>query len=101
MLSKSILTAIAVAMLAGLGLASAEEQFITMEGIDAQALDSSELAAITGAEWFYFNRQRGVFSRIAREGDPNILDGFEHGIVCFAGGAPIAIGTGSSHTNPC
>ena len=42
MLTKSILTAIAIALVAGLGSASAGEQFSTLESVQAEALDIIE-----------------------------------------------------------
>ena len=49
MLTKPILTATAIALAAGLGSASAGEQFTTLEGVTAVAMSSSELYGVTGS----------------------------------------------------
>ena len=94
---KSIVAGAAVALVASFGTSSADEdltkadeiragQFFTLAGIDAQALDSSELAAVTGGEWWAFSRMRLVFTRSFDKpphGSTSI-----HGVMCFGGGAP-------------
>jgi len=49
MLTKSILTAAALALVAGLGSASAGQQFTTIADLSPQALSADELAEIRGA----------------------------------------------------
>ncbi len=46
---KSILAGAAIALLAGLGAASAAEQFATLEGVSAETLSPAELARARGA----------------------------------------------------
>ena len=100
---KSIVAGAVVALVASFGTSSAHEdftkadeiravQFVTLADIDAQALDNSELAAVTGAEWWAFNRVRMMFTRSfdkAPRGSTSI-NGITsiHGIMCFGGGAP-------------
>ncbi len=45
---KSILAGAAIALLVGLGAASAAEQFATLDGISAETLSSAELASVKG-----------------------------------------------------
>ncbi len=54
MFTKSILTAAAIALAAGLGSASAGERFATVDGLSAQPLSADELAGVRGAahEWY-------------------------------------------------
>ncbi|MGR3715675.1 MAG: hypothetical protein ACU0B1_02860 [Thermohalobaculum sp.] len=47
---KSILTTAAIALVAGLGSASAGERFATIEGLPIQALSADELAEVRGAD---------------------------------------------------
>ena len=47
--TKSILTAAAIAFVAGLGSASAGGQFITVDGIPAQPIVAEEIANIRGS----------------------------------------------------
>jgi len=72
MLTKSILTAAAIALVAGLGSASAGERFATIEGLPIQALSADELAGVRGAvivlrlhlpggEVFFPGRSRAIF----------------------------------------
>jgi len=49
MLTKTILTATAIALAATIGSASAGEQFTTLEGVTAVAMSSSELHGVTGS----------------------------------------------------
>ena len=49
MLTKSILTAAAIALVAGLGSASAGERFTTIADLSPQALSADELAEVRGA----------------------------------------------------
>ena len=49
MRTKSILTAAAIALVAGLGSASADENFSTIAGLSAQPLSAHELAEVRGA----------------------------------------------------
>ncbi len=94
---KSIVAGAAVALVASFGTSSAHEdfteadeiravQFVTLAGIDAQALDSSELAAVTGAEWWAYSRVRGMFTR-SFDKPPHGSTSW-HGVMCFGGGAP-------------
>ncbi|MGR3718005.1 MAG: hypothetical protein ACU0B1_14810 [Thermohalobaculum sp.] len=46
---KSILTAAAIALVAGLGSASAADQFTALEGITAEPLNAVELDRVRGA----------------------------------------------------
>ena len=89
MLTKSILTTSAIVLVAGLGSASAGEKFNLLEGIDAQVLDSNELASVTASHIIYY----------ARDGDGGVfLTGrtsvmyknfsFPHGTVCQRHGMP-------------
>ena len=54
MLAKSILTAIAIALVAGLGSASADENFSTIADLSAQPLSAHELAKVRGTHWRIF-----------------------------------------------
>ncbi len=94
---KSIVAGAAVALVASFGTSSAHEdfteadeiravQFVTLAGIDAQALDSSELAAVTGAEWWAYSRVRMMFTRSFDKPPHGYTS--EHGVKCFGGGAP-------------
>ena len=65
---KSILTAAAIALVAGLASASAAEKFTTLDGISAfdslagiQAvpLDTDEMASVTGMLYFQYNPKTG------------------------------------------
>ena len=56
MLTKSILTATAIALATGLGSASADENFATLVGLSAQPLSAHELAKVRGTEWLIFTR---------------------------------------------
>ena len=47
---KSILTAAAIALVAGLGSASAADQFTALEGITAEQLNAVELDRVRGAD---------------------------------------------------
>ena len=51
MRTKSILTAAAIALAAGLGSASAGEKFNTLEGISAVALAPSAMMSVRGAHF--------------------------------------------------
>ena len=55
MLTKSILTATAIALVAGLGSASAGEQFITTEGIEAQVMTPLEMGGIYGTQIIFLS----------------------------------------------
>ena len=88
MLTKSILTATAIALAAGLGTASAGERFVPLEGIAAQALGSTEAAVVTPVHWLSVNRNTGAIREIRPKGDQ------EHGIRCYAGGPPSYAGSG-------
>ena len=89
MLTKSILTATAIALVAGLGSASAGERFILLEGIDAQVLDSNELASVTASHIIYYARDGdgGIFMT----GRTSVMYknfSFPHGTVCQRHGKP-------------
>ena len=60
MLTKSILTATAIALVAGLGSASAGEQFTTIADLSPQALSADELAEVRGAGDFAVITRNGV-----------------------------------------
>jgi hypothetical protein len=49
MLSKSILTVTAIALVAGLGSASAADQFSTIAGFEARVMTDQELDSVTAA----------------------------------------------------
>ncbi len=51
-----ILTTAAIALAAGLGSASADENFATLVGLSAQPLSAHELAKVRGTEWLIFTR---------------------------------------------
>jgi len=59
---KSILTAAAIALVAGLGSASAADQFAALEGITAEQLNAVELDRVRGAI-VYLNGLDGVPQR--------------------------------------
>ncbi len=104
---KSIAAGAAFALVSSFGTSSAHEdftkadeiravQFFILAGIDAQTLDNSELAAVTDAEWWAFNRLRMVFTRSFDKpphGSTSI-----HGIMCFGGGAPTYLSGGHIFT---
>ncbi len=54
MLTKTILTATAIALVAGLGSASAGELFYMIEGTTATVLSPNEMAATKGADADFF-----------------------------------------------
>ena len=47
---KSILAGAAIALVAGVGTASADEEFATLSGISADVMSAGELAAVVGAD---------------------------------------------------
>ena len=60
MFTKSILTAAAIALVAGLGSASAGEQFTSLVGIDAEVMSSQSMGEVRGGE----NHTPGVITTI-------------------------------------
>ena len=92
MLAKSILTAAAIALAAGLGSASAMERFVPLEGITAQALGSTEDAVVTPVHWLSINRKNGATREIRPQFDTT------HGVKCYAGSPPNIVGSdGDEH----
>ncbi len=66
---KSILAGAAIAFAAGIGSASAAEQFSTLEGLAAEALAPHEMGAIIAAVVFTIDPKLTI-------GTPNPADGF-------------------------
>ena len=50
MFTKSILTATAIALVAGLGPASAAEQFTSLAGIEAEVMSSKSMGEVRGGD---------------------------------------------------
>ena len=58
MFTKSIFTAAAFALVAGLGSASAGEKFTTLNGVTGEAMSTAEMGATVGANdpgFFYYS----------------------------------------------
>ncbi len=82
MLTKSILTATAIALAAGLGSASAGEQFTTIADLSPQALSADELAEVRGAGDFLVFTGNGerFFQSLMSDDVSNHICGFDS---CF------------------
>ena len=82
MFTKSILTTAAIALVAGLGSASAGEQFTTIADLSAQALSADELAEVRGAgDWTVFTGNgTQLFESLMSDDVSNRICGFDS---CF------------------
>ena len=98
MLTKSIRTATAIALVAGLGSAAAAEMtgsaggfpaFHALAGIQAIPLDSDEMASITAAHWLKVDRKSGKVSDLNGHLEHYTHGGDDaHGVKYVGGGAP-------------
>jgi len=71
MRTRSILTATAIALVATVGSAVAAEQFITLSGVTAEAMDATEMDETVGARGIKINN-----GNIGSHGDSFLSDAF-------------------------
>ena len=101
MRTTSILTASAIALVAGVGSAAADEitgtsggitEFQTLFDVQAMPLDSNEMASITAAHWLRFDVRKEILSGVNghREHYAHAgTDGYAHGIIYASPGGPV------------
>ncbi len=99
MRTTSILTASAIALVAGVGSAAADEMsgssggfpaFHTLAGVQAMPLDTDEMASITAAHWLRYDTRKATFKEVNGHLEHYAHGGDDaHGIIYADRGGPV------------